>query len=350
MMSVGGNSPCLAFFDVYGVSDLPLLRKYSSDVAGAYRAKIMALVDNKPWIDPKTEELKQYRLSNSLLNGSGSRSRGDPGTPIKSAATAAPSAPNPIYQRYGNHTTSLSSNDFYGGGGGGGYNGSGYQDSSYNRSKGIDFDKITTAIQEEGQKGLSLAVKYINKAKLFTGNGYDNLDKGGSFASSGGSQYTSGDRFYRINEYQPGRPGTLWQPPKPQNPGVPAKTTPKKPTSTKTSPSVPMEPTDEGGWDLSAWKDDSWEDTIQLDNSSAPDNTLPGIDIWDFGTRPVVPETISNPNEVIVPSSNGNIQPQFEGDLEKETQHSSDDTFDSTHSGNLSSEISPHLRPQEQVV
>jgi hypothetical protein len=344
MMSVGGNTACKAFFDTYGVSDLPLLKKYSSDVAGAYRAKIMALVDNKPWVDPKPEELSQYRLSNSLLSISGPpRTRVDPGTPIKNTVTAAPSSTpyNPVYKKYGN-ATSLSSNDYYGGGGSGGYHGSGYQD----RSKGIDFDQITNAIQEEGQKGLSLAVKYFNKARLLTGNGYDNLDRGNTFVSTGGSQYTTGDRFYRVNDYQPGRMQSPLS--NNQNP-IPAKTNPKqplpqKPTSPKTTPAVTV-PTDEGGWDLSGWKDDSWEDTSQLntDNSSAPDNLLPGIDIWDFGARPVEPKTIqvTNPSEVI-PSSNGKIQPENEGGPEN--------MFDSTQTEIMTSEISPHLRPQEQVV
>jgi hypothetical protein len=354
MMSVGGNAACKTFFDAYCVSDLPLARKYTSDAAGAYRAKILALVDNKPWVDPKQEELKLYRISNSLLSASGytrnrvdPATRTDPGTPIKSAVSTAPNrpTPSPVYQRYGN-ATSLSSNDYYGGSSSGGYHGSGYQDSSY-RSKGsIDLDKITNAIQEEGQKGLSLAVKYFNKARLYTGNGYDNLDRGNNFVSAGGSQYTSGDRFYRVNDYQP----TRWQqtPTNQADPVMPNTNAKKQPTPKKplpknnTSPPVQL-PTDEGGWDLSGWND-SWEEPVQssTEKPPEPDNSPPGIDIWDFGTRPV-----KNPNEVMISSNNGKIQTE-----EKEISRSSEETsFDSNQSGNnLASEISPHLRPQEQVV
>jgi len=363
MMRVGGNAACKQFFDTYGISEYSLSKKFSSDVAGAYRAKIIALVEARPWTDPTPEELNKYRQSNSLLSSSVPPKAATPPradntstrTPIRSSAGTSvshnspnntPTPPtNPVYQRYGN-ATSLSSNDYYGGSSSGGYHGSGYQDSSY-RSKGsIDLDKITNAIQEEGQKGLSLAVKYFNKARLYTGNGYDNLDRGNNFVSAGGSQYTSGDRFYRINDYQP----TRWQqtPTNQADPVMPNTNAKKQPTPKKplpknnTSPPVQL-PTDEGGWDLSGWND-SWEEPVQssTEKPPEPDNSLPGIDIWDFGTRPV-----KNPNEVMISSNNGKIQTE-----EKEISRSSEETsFDSNQSGNnLASEISPHLRPQEQVV
>jgi hypothetical protein len=340
------------FFDTYGISDHSLSKKFSSDVAGAYRAKIIALVESRPWTDPKPEELPKYRQTNSALSVSvptkpatPSRSdntntrtpmRGSPSTAVSNNPPNSPNSPNtpvnPVYQRYG-HATSLSSSDYFGSGGGGGgggsgyngssYNGSGYNGSGYQRGKGFDIDKIANVIQEEGQKGLSMAVKYFNKARFLTGNGYDNLDKGSSLMSySGGSQYTSGDRFYRINDYQPRAYPPPNQPQQPQSPSSP-KTNPQRqqPPSNNnnkplTSPKAPPPPSavvpsvDEGGWDLSDWNDEggwdlsNWDDIVPVftttnSDTTTTDNTLSLIDIWDFGTRPVGP----TPTTPVVQSS-----------------------------------------------
>jgi len=136
----------------------------------------------------------------------------------------------------------------------------GYHDTGL-RSKGMDLDKISTVIKKEGEKGLSLAVNFINKAKLMTGNGYDNLDKGNTLLgqTSGGGQYTSGERFYRINDYA--------KTPNPSNARPPQKPVDPKATKSPSKPSV-----DEGGFDLSAWGDDPW-DTTQFTDTPAPTKT-----------------------------------------------------------------------------
>jgi len=315
MMRVGGNATCKAFFEANGLIGMPLLRKYESDVAGAYRAKIVALIEGKPWTEPKTaEELKQYRISSISLTTSGSSvskpTITSPRTPETSgsylrapvqhnyAPASAPNYSNPSYSRYGNGS-SFSSSDCYNGNRSGGYQDVGSARGGYNNSKGIDLDKIGNMIQEEGQKGLNFAVKYSNKAKLLTGNGYDNLDKSNSLlghASGSGTRYTSGSNerntfssssnadFFKTspNVGQPPRAG-------PQNQGRGGRMPVQNRSPVAVAPAQPI--VDEGGWDLSAWEDNQYDYNEQpVTNQTPVAVTKQPVkervdDLWDFGSK-----------------------------------------------------------------
>jgi hypothetical protein len=356
MMRVGGNAPCKAFFESNGVVGMPLLRKYESDVAGAYRAKIIAQIEGKPWTDPKTpEEFKQYRISSISLTASGSsvskpitpRSPETPGSYLRAPTSQqnyapAPNYSNPSYSRYGNGS-SFSSDDCYNN------SRSGYQDVSFarnyhsNNSKGLDLDKLGNMLQEEGQKGLNLAVKYFNKARLLTGNGYGDLDKSNSLlghAAGSGTRYTSGSNerntfsspsnadFYRNVG---GQPRTT--PPNQVRGGRMPPVQNRPPAAVAPSPPI----VDEGGWDLSAWEDNQYDYEQPVTNQAPVANTKQNVkvsdsvdDLWDFGSKSkqtsstvphnaeanVTPKTENNeasqiPNESSTPSNTEQKEPSI---------------------------------------
>lgn len=310
MMRVGGNAPCKAFFEENGLVGQQLLRKYESDVAGAYRAKIIALVEGKPWTDPKTaEEFKQYRIANISLTASGSsvskpitpRSPETPGSYLRAPTSQqhyapAPNYNNPTYSRAGYGQSSFSSNDYNSGSSGGGYQ------QRYNNNSKSDLDKLGNMLQEEGQKGFNIAVNYFNKARSsLTGNGYSNLDKSNSLlghASGSGARYTSGSNerntfsspvsnadFYRLS---PGQQPRATPPPNQGRGGrIPVQN--RSPVAVA-PPDQPI--VDEGGWDLSAWEDDQYDyeqpvtKQVPVANTKQPVKVSDSVDdLWDFGSK-----------------------------------------------------------------
>jgi hypothetical protein len=334
MMRVGGNSPCKAFFEANGIFGNPLLRKYESDVAGAYRAKIIAQVEGKPWTDPQTpEEFKLYRISSTSLSSSGSsvnrpitpRSPETPGSYLRAPPTTgghqnyAPApAPNyNNYNRYGNGS-SFSSDDYYNGNSRSG----GYQTPArpYNAKGTSDLDKFGNMLQEEGQKGLNLAVKYFNKARLLTGNGYDNLDKSNSLlghAAGSGTRYTSGSNerntssspssnadFFRMTSPNAGSNAP------PRGPGPNQGRGGRIPVQNRPAPVVvvPTQTVDEGGWDLSAWEDNQWDYEQAVPNQTSvveiPKQNVKASesvdDLWDFGSKSKPASTVKHNSETIV--------------------------------------------------
>lgn len=61
-MRYGGNANALAFFNKYGIADIPnLTNKYGSAAGQAYREKLAALSTGQPWKDPAKDELKKFR-------------------------------------------------------------------------------------------------------------------------------------------------------------------------------------------------------------------------------------------------------------------------------------------------
>jgi hypothetical protein len=332
MMRVGGNSLCKSFFEANGIVGMPLLRKYESDVAGAYRAKIVALVEGKPWTDPQTpEELKKYRISSSALTSSGSsvskpitpRSPETPGSYLRAPPTTgghqnyAP-APAPNYNnytRYGNGS-SFSSDDYNGNSRSGGYQ---TPARPYTAKGTSDLDRFGNMIQEEGQKGLNLAVKYFNKARLLTGNGYDNLDKSNSLlghAAGSGTRYTAGSN--ERNTYSsPSSNADFFRM---TSPNAASRVLPPNqgrggriPVQNKPSPVVvvPTQTVDEGGWDLSAWEDNQWDEQPVPNQTPVVENTKQNVkvsesvdDLWDFGSKSKPASTVKhNPETIVAPKT-----------------------------------------------
>lgn len=61
-MRYGGNANALAFFNKYGIADIPnLTNKYGSAAGQAYREKLAALSTGQPWKDPAKDDLKKFR-------------------------------------------------------------------------------------------------------------------------------------------------------------------------------------------------------------------------------------------------------------------------------------------------
>lgn len=214
----------------------------------------------------------------------------------------------------------------------------GYQDftsaRNFNSKGASDLDKLGNMIQEEGQKGLNLAVKYINKANIFiTGNGYGDLDKSNSLlghASGSGARYTSGSNerntfsspsnaeFYRNVTGQPLRNTPPTTPPNQGRGGrIPVQNRPA-PAAAPAKPIV-----DEGGWDLSAWEDNQYDSEQPVTKQTPVENVKQNVkadsidDLWDFGSK-------SKPSPPTVPhNAESNGAPTIENNISQTPNDSS---------------------------
>uniref|UniRef100_A0A6B2L595 Arf-GAP domain-containing protein n=1 Tax=Arcella intermedia TaxID=1963864 RepID=A0A6B2L595_9EUKA len=313
-MKYGGNVACREFFQRYGIDDYPLSQKYDTPVAHAYKAKIEALVEKRPWTDPTFEEIKKFRSNTGSITPR-SQPLNTSGKSLAQNQSTSPTYSNPpsysTQPKYGNFS-GLSSDDYFRGGK------TGYQDPYYispgnhqfsgGRNKG-DLDRFVNDIQSTGQKGFTIALDYLNKAKQIVGDGYSNLDRNASLLGHGSMGSSSGGGFSSSNPYStPGSYNSSFNAapttdlPK-SSPVYPA-SNPKpasapatrgrsgarrgrggrKPTSKPVSKEVPVKKDD--GWDLSAWEDEL-QDTEPSSNETpiSSEQQIWDADLWGFAVQ-----------------------------------------------------------------